>query len=97
MISSSTKTFDDVLEKIRKEFANAGDLGDRFEKITDLGKQINKYCGKLGTDQAELVALKTERKSFQILRSNTDNRIVAIDQKYERLLKKTGLTDKQIK
>ena len=35
MSSSSTKTFDDVLEKIRKESANTRDLGDRFEKITE--------------------------------------------------------------
>ena len=32
---SSTQTFDDVLEKIRKESANTRDLGDRFEKITE--------------------------------------------------------------
>ena len=31
----STKTFDDVLEKIRNESANTRDLGDRFEKITE--------------------------------------------------------------
>ena len=35
MRSSSTKTFDDVLEKIRKESTNTRDLGDRFEKITE--------------------------------------------------------------
>ena len=35
MRSTSTKTFDDILEKIRKESANTRDLGDRFEKITE--------------------------------------------------------------
>ena len=35
MNPSSTQTFDDVLEKIRKESANTRDLGDRFEKITE--------------------------------------------------------------
>ena len=35
MRTTSTKTFDDVLEKIRNESANTRDLGDRFEKITE--------------------------------------------------------------
>ena len=35
MRSSSIKTFDDVLKKIRKESVNTRDLGDRFEKITE--------------------------------------------------------------
>ena len=35
MRSSPTKTFDDVLEKIREESTNTRDLGDRFEKITE--------------------------------------------------------------
>ena len=35
MNSSSTQTFDDILEKIRKESKNTRDLGTRFEKITE--------------------------------------------------------------
>ena len=59
-----------------------------FAYYDDNGKQYSKYCGPNGTDQAELVALKTEIESIKHLQIQTSKYLTQLQKKYAKLQKK---------
>ena len=59
-----------------------------FAYYDDSGKQYSKYCGRNGTDQAELIALKTEIESIKHLQIQTSKYLEQLKKKYIKLQKK---------